>query len=118
FDAHNLLTFALLGGGRGNTPQQRGASMRALQERIRTFPGVESATAAFPFPLTGGFTPIRWGKEEALADSTKFQAVDFQIVLPGYFEALRTPLIAGRTFTDDDNAPERNVAVIDEVLAG
>jgi putative ABC transport system permease protein len=104
FDAHNLLTFALLGGRRGNVPQQRGAFMRDLRESIRTLPGVQSVTAAVPFPLAGGFSPIRWGKEEALADASKFQAADFQIVLPGYFETLRTPLIAGRTFTDDDNS--------------
>jgi len=38
-------------------------------------------------------------------------------VLPGYFEVLRTPLIAGRTFTDADNAPDRNVVVVDQMLA-
>ena len=53
-------------------------------------------TAAFPFPLAGGFTPIRWGTEEALSDAGKFQATDFQIVLPGYFEAMHVPLLAGR----------------------
>jgi putative ABC transport system permease protein len=38
-------------------------------------------------------------------------------VLPGYFETLRTPLVAGRTFSEDDNAPGRNVVVIDQLLA-
>ena len=117
FDPHNMLTFALLGGQRGNQPQQRAAYMHDLRQRIGALPGIQSATAAVPFPLTGGFSPIRWGKEEALADSSKFQAVDFQIVQPGYFETLRTPLVAGRTFTEDDNAPERKVVVVDEVLA-
>ncbi len=63
------------------------------------------------------FSPIRWGTEEALSDPGKFQAVDFQIVLPGYFESMRTPLIAGRTFTDADNVPGRNLVVIDQQLA-
>src|SRR5262249_61388521 len=47
----------------------------------------------------------------------KYQAADRQFVLPGYFEALRMRLIAGRTFTEADNAPNRNVVVIDEFLA-
>ena len=43
--------------------------------------------------------------------------MDFQIVLPGYFETMRTPLLAGRTFTDADKAPNRNVVAIDQSLA-
>jgi hypothetical protein len=38
-------------------------------------------------------------------------------VLPGYFEAMRTPLIAGRTFSDADNVPGAKVVVIDRILA-
>ena len=45
------------------------------------------------------------GKEDALADPSKYQGTDWQTVLPGFFETMRTPLIAGRTFTDADNAP-------------
>jgi putative ABC transport system permease protein len=91
--------------------------MRDLQGRLQALPGVENVTASSPFPLAGGFSPIRWGLEQALSDPTKFQAVDHQTVLPGYFETLRTPLLAGRVFTEADNAPERNVVVVDQFLA-
>ncbi len=118
YDPHNLLTFQLLG-GQGPQPQaqQRAAFMRQVAERLRAIPGVQGVTASTPFPLTGAFFPIRWGLQQALTDPSKFQAVDPQIVLPGYFETLRTRLIAGRTFTEADNAPERNLAVVDQVLA-
>src|SRR5262249_16132414 len=55
--------------------------------------------------------------EEALSDPSKFQATDFQIVMPGYFETMRTRLLAGRTFTDADNAPDRRLIIIDDSLA-
>ncbi len=116
YDPHNVLTFFLNGSG-GAQPQERAASMRELHDRLRALPGVESVTASFPFPLAGRFFPIRWGMEQALSDPSKFQAADYQIVLPGYFEAMRMRLIAGRTFTEADNAPERNVVIIDEFLA-
>jgi putative ABC transport system permease protein len=116
FDSRGLLTFQLLG-GRGGPPQQRGATSRQLEDQLRAIPGVEGVTAAFYFPLAGGFTPIRWGLEDALADASKFQAVDWQMVRPGYFETMRVPLLAGRTFTDADNNPERNLIVVDEILA-
>ncbi|HEY6402873.1 MAG TPA: FtsX-like permease family protein, partial [Blastocatellia bacterium] len=118
FDPHGLLTFQLLGvRDKMEQAQARAAFMRETQDRLRALPGVESVTAATPFPLAGGFGPMRWGLEQALSDPTKFQAVDFQYVLPGYFETLRTPLLAGRVFTEADNAPERNVVVIDQFLA-
>src|SRR6266480_2679113 len=117
FDPRGLLTFQILGNRGGNTREERTAFMHQIQERLRAITGVQSVAASFPFPLAGGFSPIRWGTEEALSDPGKFQAVDFQIVLPGYFESMRTPLVAGRTFTDADNVPGRNLVVIDQQLA-
>jgi putative ABC transport system permease protein len=117
FDSHHLLTFQLLGGRAGRTPEQRAAFQRETRQALSSVGGVTSASAAFPFPLAGGFSPIRWGLEPALADPSKFQAADLQIVLPGYFETMRTRLLDGHTFTEADNAPDRKVAIIDQVLA-
>jgi putative ABC transport system permease protein len=117
FDPHGLLTFQVLGNRGGTKPEERAAFMHQIQDRLRGITGVQGVAASFPFPLAGDFSPIRWGTEEALSDASKFQAVDFQIVLPGYFETMRTPLIAGRTFTDADNVPGRNLVVIDQLLA-
>jgi putative ABC transport system permease protein len=116
YDSSGLLTF-LVQGGRGNTPAERAAFVHDLQSRLAGMPGVESVSAASPFPLDGRFNPLRWGKEDALGDPSKFQAADCELVLPGYFETMKTRLIEGRTFTDADNLPTRNVVVIDEVLA-
>jgi putative ABC transport system permease protein len=116
FDSRGLLTFQLLG-GRPAPPEEQAARARQLTERLKAIPGVESVTASFPFPLTGNFSTIRWGLEEALTDNSKYQAVDPQVVRPGYFDTLRTPLVAGRTFTEADNDPQRPLVVIDTVLA-
>jgi len=115
FDPEGVLTFQLLG-GRGGA-EQRAASIRDLREALGALPGVTDVTASYPFPLAGDFSTIRWGTEEALADNTKYQAVDWQIVQPGYFETLRTTLREGRTFTDADSLSQRAVVVVDEVLA-
>jgi len=116
FDPDGLMTFQLLG-GRPGPAEQRTALQRQLEERLRAIPGVTSVTAANPFPLAGNFSTIRWGLEDALSDNTKYQAVDWQIVRPGYFDTMRTPLVAGRTFTEADNDPKRNLAVVDTMLA-
>lgn len=118
FDPHGVLTFQLLGGRPGPQPAaQRAINAREIEERLRAMPGVQAVTASFPFPLAGDFSTIRWGTEEALADNTKYQAVEWQMVRPGYFETLRTPLIEGRTFTSSDNDQGRNIVVVDQVLA-
>lgn len=133
FDPHGLLTFQLLGNVGAQTSDSRAAAVRQIEQSLQAIPGVQSVTASFPFPLGGEFTPIRWGSLDARGDPGKFQATDFEFVLPGYFEAMHIPLLAGRTFTDADNAPlpdkvlqsntpgtfapGRDVVVIDEVLA-
>ncbi len=116
FDPRGLLTFQLLG-NIGNTPQEVGNFKRQLREQLGAIPGVRSVTASAPLPLAGGFSPVRWGGAEAQGDPSKFQAADLQIVLPGYFEAMGTKLIAGRTFTQDDNTPDRSLLIIDQALA-
>jgi len=118
FDAGHLLTFQVLGVRQARRePAARAVEVQQIEQQLKAIPGVESVTASFPFPLTGDFSPIRWGTEEAQQDPSKFQATDFQIVVPGYFEALRTPLLAGRTFTADDNLPGRNTVLVDDMLA-
>ena len=116
FDPRGLLTFQLLG-NIGATPQERETYKRQLREQLKAIPGVQSATASFPLPLAGGFNPVRWGGAEAQADPSKFQAADLQIVLPGYFEAMGTKLLEGRTFTEDDSKPDRNLLIVDQALA-
>jgi putative ABC transport system permease protein len=80
-------------------------------------PGVVAVTAANPLPLDGGIANSRWGPPEAAGDPSKFQQANAHFVLPGYFEAMRTKLIAGRVFTDADNRDSAFVIVIDRLLA-
>ena len=118
FDARRLLTFQVLGVDEARQePAARAVEVQQIEQQLKSIPGVESVTASFPFPLTGDFSPIRWGTEDAVNDPSKFQATDIQIVLPGYFETLRTALEAGRTFTADDNLPGRNNVIVDDALA-
>jgi putative ABC transport system permease protein len=116
FDPRGLLTFQLLG-DIGDSPQETETFKRQLRDQLDAIPGVNSVTASFPLPLAGGFSPVRWGGAEAQSDPSKFQAADLQVILPGYFEAMGTQLLAGRTFTQEDSAPRRALLVVDQALA-
>lgn len=117
FNPHGLLTFQVQSDRFLQKPEERAVATRQLEERLRGIPGVQGVTASNPFPLTGGYSPIRWGTEEALTDASRYKAVDPLIVLPGYFETMHTPLLEGRTFTEEDNQPGHTQVVVDKILA-
>lgn len=116
FDSSNVLTFSTPN-LRLPDPAAREAFMRNMQVRLAALPGVVAVTAANPLPLDGGNNLTRWGTEEALTDPSKFGQATLHTVLPGYFEAMRTRLIEGRPFTQEDNRPEALVVIIDRIMA-
>jgi putative ABC transport system permease protein len=99
------------------TSEVSSAYARRLQERLSALPGVKAVTAARPFPLDGRVSSVRWGTAAAAENPSKFQQANVHFVLPGYFEAMHTRLIAGRTFTQDDNRDSAMVVVVDRLLA-
>jgi putative ABC transport system permease protein len=116
YDPRGLLTFFVTRDWQLTDQQGRLELLREIQVRLRALPGVENATATLFIPLGGGPRP-NLGNERQRSPAPGAEGADFQQVLPGYFETLHTPLLAGRTFTEDDNAPGRNVVVIDGLLA-
>jgi predicted permease len=114
---NHLLTFQVLGGRPARQPAERKARTLEIQNALQKVGGVENVTAASLVPLAGGYSTIRWGKEEALADPSRFQAADVQTIQPNFFETLRTPIVDGRGFTQADSAPDRKYVIIDTLLA-
>ena len=116
FETQGILTF-LVPNLQLPEAEARQAFMRDLRARLLAMPGVTSATAATPLPLDGRVQNARWGTEEALTDPTRFQQATTYFVMPGYFEAMRTRVIEGRTFSETDNTPDARLIVIDRRLA-
>jgi len=114
FDETGVLTF--VAPARGNDGERQ-VFMQQMQQQLAALPGVQAVTAASPLPLDGLTQNVRWGTEEMAADPTRFQQTNIHLVLPGYFEAVRGRLLAGRTFTEADNRPDVLNVVIDSVLA-
>lgn len=117
FDSQRVLTFRTMGGRPSRTTEERLAYLRQMHDALAAIPGVEGVTAANTLPLGGLFFPNRWGKEDAVNDPSKFLSADLQVVLPGYFETMHVPLIAGRAFTEADNVAMPRHMIIDSILA-
>jgi putative ABC transport system permease protein len=83
--------------------------------RVSNLPGVQAAGAVDGLPPYRAITgPLTVGGTPAPGESA--DKVSFKHITPGYFEALRIPLLAGRVFAPRDlRAPA--VAVANEALA-
>ena len=116
FQTENMLTL-MVQNPRLPTPAARQAFKQRLRERFTAIPGVQAATAASSLPLDGGVQSLRWGTDAAAADPSAFQQGDVRTILPGFFAAMGTRLIAGREFSEADNQAGGNLIMIDERLA-
>jgi putative ABC transport system permease protein len=90
-----------------------------LLERLRSLPGVKSATASTILPLGAG---QGWGKFMSVEGRTEnsldnVPLVSFALVSPDYFHTLGIELMQGRSFTTEDKQNSQPVAVINETLA-
>jgi predicted permease len=86
-----------------------------LVEQVRARPEVAAASLAYAEPLSGN---QNWeGAKRADRPGDKEVEAQWGIADVGFIELLRTPLVAGRTFTIADGADGPKVTVINETLA-
>jgi putative ABC transport system permease protein len=93
------------------------AFYRGLLDRVRAMPGVRSAGATRILPLSrtiGDWTITVEGRPTRPGENPNG---DWQVVTPGYFEAMGMRLTAGRFLTEADDDRATPVAVINEVMA-
>ena len=117
-DPDRVLTAGLQIGMNGYTPEAGPAFYRELRGRLAALPGVEEAALASFFPLgLAGCKGSGVAVEGYLPPPGEDPTYEFAIVSARYFAALRIPLVAGREFTDGDDAAAERVAVVNEAFA-
>jgi predicted permease len=126
FDSHHVLTAQIwmaIPNDPKNDPYReiprRASFHREVLRRISALPGVEEASIS-----SGGGLPLAHGRnnftftiEGRPADSERAPVAEFAAATPSYFNALRIPLLSGRSFTDSDDDKADKVVLIDETLA-
>ncbi len=86
--------------------------------RVRALPGVQAVGAVEDLPITDDNAMWSIAIDAAATTSvSEAPAAMPQKVTPGYFDAMRVPLLRGRTFTDADRADAPLVAVVNETMA-
>ncbi len=88
-----------------------------LLARIVAIPGVQSASAGWPMPMTGNGATISFniqGRPLAPGDEPAESA---GVAMPGYFETMGIPLIAGRAFDDRDGLAGPPTIIVSQAFA-
>ncbi|MGA2536281.1 MAG: ABC transporter permease [Terracidiphilus sp.] len=88
-----------------------------LLARISALPGVQSASAGWPMPMSSSNATISFniqGRPVAKGDEP---SESLGLAMPGYFETMNIPLIAGRTFADQDGLTGQPVIIINQAFA-
>jgi predicted permease len=118
FDPHDVVTFQVnIPFARYPTFDERKQFLYTFQERLAALPGVESVGAGGPLPLSGIQFNGMYSLDAPDSQEALLAQANLRAVMPGYFETMRTPLVAGRLPTSEDDVAGRRVIVIDSLLA-
>jgi putative ABC transport system permease protein len=109
FDASDLFIVSVNHGASANKAEEidaRGQRVMSVLDVIRAMPHVESAAAALAIPFRYGGSSDFW----------KVRGMDGSEWAVGarMFETLRTPMLAGRGFSDEEQATQALVSLVNE----
>ena len=88
-----------------------------LLGRVSAIPGVQSASAGWPLPMSNSSATVSFniqGRPVAKGDEP---GEALGIVMPGYFEAMHIPLVGGRTFSAQDSLAGPPTIIINQAFA-
>ena len=88
-----------------------------LLGRVSALPGVRSASAGWPLPMSGGNASISFGIEGRPVAKGDEPSESAGLAMPGYFETMHIPLVAGRTFDERDGLKGAPTLLINRAFA-
>ena len=118
FRRDRLVLMSLNPGLIGYDPARTATFYRVLRDRVKTLPGIESATLAHYVPLDfssdGGDMVIEGRAAEPGRHSVQSLS---SVVDADYFRTLGTRIVEGRAFDERDTATSRSVIIVNQTFA-
>ena len=120
FQSRGLITFQLSPPA-AKYPQADKAPLlyRSLLDSLRSLPGVRGAAVSSGIPFGAGnynISPVASSGESQLPPDASVP-INWRIASPGYFSAMKIPLLRGRDFTDADGVPGHPVMIVSQATA-
>ncbi len=119
FDPHHVLSMVVsVAGAPESEPARREIFYRRLLGRVRALPGVQAAGGINHLPLAGDL----WGWQFSIEGRPKPRPGEspmgvYRIVMPGYFETMRLPILRGRAIAESDDSRAPGVVIVNERAA-
>ncbi|MGB8474102.1 MAG: ABC transporter permease [Candidatus Acidiferrum sp.] len=115
---HVLSMIVSVAGTQEAEPHHRAIFYKQVIERIEALPSVEAAGGINHLPLAGD----TWGfpftiKGRAKSRPGESPTAVYRVVMPGYFETMRLPVLRGRAIAATDDAGAPGVVLINERAA-
>src|SRR5262245_22369262 len=113
----NILTFNVSLPDVRYSSEKQARFFNDLMARMRSLPGVQSAGAVMPLPLSGDRFGISFEIEGRPVAKKDQPSADVFIVEPNYFRTMGIPIIKGRDFEDRDEHKSTPVIIVTETFA-
>jgi predicted permease len=118
FNPERVLTATIdLPGARYSTGRKASSFYRELIGRLAALPGVQGAAATSDLPWTGYDENTSFGIEGRQFSDDEDPSAQYHFATPDYFRTLGIPLLAGRFFSEADDADAPRVIVINKSMA-
>ena len=116
FDPHNVIAVEVGLPEVKYSTRQQADFYRSLQERISNVPGVQSASAVSPLPLSHNRIRITFEIEGRPVAPKDRPASDYRSVSLDYFRTMGIGLVRGRDFNRRDNGAGADVIIVNEAF--
>src|ERR1700683_3935966 len=117
FDPHNVMTASLdLPDAKYSDPK-KAEFFRELTPLLNALPGVQSAAAVFPLPMSGDEIRTSFQIEGRPVAKSDEPHTSIRGVTPNYFGTMRISLLQGRDFTERDEAKATPVLIVNQAFA-
>lgn len=97
--------------------QQQVEFYTQLLPRLQSLPGVASAAAVEPLPLSGNDITISFQIEGRPVPRSEEPSAEIKVATPNYFHTMNIPVLNGRDFNEHDDQKSTGVVIINQAFA-
>jgi putative ABC transport system permease protein len=119
FSADDVLSMQItLGRPKYDSTYKLVAFYQQLLAKGSALPGVTQVSGGYPLPMSGdGWSGSYVVNGEPSGPNDPVPHAEYAVALPGFFQTLRIPLLAGRDFDATDTRDAPAAVIVDELLA-